>query len=134
MLLLIIQEIHVHPPYKTKGESGEIYTHIFSFFLSPPPPSIARGFLKNLRFYLFIFRDRGREGGGDKEKHQFVVASHAPPTGDLARHEGMCPDWGSNRWPVVRRPALNPLSHISQVEDFLLKTIGKKEEMRWKYR
>ena len=31
----------------------------------------------------------GREG----EKHQCVVASHAPPTGDLAHNPGTCPDW-----------------------------------------
>ena len=24
------------------------------------------------------------------------VASHTPPTGDLAQTAGMCPDWGSN--------------------------------------
>ena len=36
------------------------------------------------RFYLFIFRERGREGEREGEKHQCVVASHAPPTGDLA--------------------------------------------------
>ena len=36
--------------------------------------------------YLFLDR-RGREGEG--EKHQCVVASHAPQT---ACHPGMCPD------------------------------------------
>ena len=33
------------------------------------------------------------------EKHQYVVASRAPPTGDLAHNPGMCPDWGLNHWP-----------------------------------
>ena len=33
-----------------------------------------------LRFYLFIFRERGKEG----ETHQCVVASRAPPAGGLA--------------------------------------------------
>ena len=28
-----------------------------------------------------------------------MVASHAPPTEDLARNPGMCPDWKSNRQP-----------------------------------
>ena len=42
---------------------------------------------------LFIFRERGREGKREGEKHQSVVASCAPPTGDL----GMCPDWGLNQ-------------------------------------
>ena len=43
------------------------------------------------RFYLFIFRDRGREG----EKHQCVVASHTPHTGDLAH----TPYWGPGPQP-----------------------------------
>ena len=48
---------------------------------------------------MFIyFRQRGREGEREGEKHQCVVASHAPPTGDLAHNPGMRPDWGSN-WP-----------------------------------
>ena len=50
-------------------------------------------------FYLFIFRQRGTEGERKGEKHQCVVDFHRPPTGDLAHNPGMCPDWGSNRWP-----------------------------------
>ena len=46
--------------------------------------------------YLFIFRKRGREGESDGEKHQFVVASHMSPAGDLACDPGMCPNWKSN--------------------------------------
>ena len=33
-------------------------------------------------FYLFIFRERGRVGEKDGEKHQCVVASHMPHTED----------------------------------------------------
>ena len=40
------------------------------------------------RFYLFLERE-GREKEG--EKYQCVVASHTPPTGDLACNPGMCP-------------------------------------------
>ena len=47
--------------------------------------------------YLFIFRERGREGEREEEKHQCVVASHVAPTGDLAPNPGMCPDWELNR-------------------------------------
>ena len=36
-----------------------------------------------------------REG----EKYQCVVASHVPPSGDLAHNPGMCPDWESNQQP-----------------------------------
>ena len=46
---------------------------------------------------LFIFRQRGREGEREGEKHYCVVASCAPPTGDLARNPGMCPDWELNQ-------------------------------------
>ena len=41
-------------------------------------------FLKIKKKILFIFRELGREGERDGEKHQCVVASHVPPTGDLA--------------------------------------------------
>ena len=47
-------------------------------------------------FHLFIFEG---EGERKREKHQCVVASHVPPTGDLVRNSGMCPDWESNHWP-----------------------------------
>ena len=50
-------------------------------------------------FIYFIFRQRGWKGETKGEKHPCVVASHMPPTGDLARNPGMCPDWESNWWP-----------------------------------
>ena len=37
------------------------------------------------------------EGEREEEKHQCVVAFHAPPTGDLAHSPGMCPDWELNQ-------------------------------------
>ena len=45
--------------------------------------------------YLLLERWEGREG----EKHQCVVASHAPPTRDLAHNPGTCPEWESNQQP-----------------------------------
>ena len=48
------------------------------------------------RFYLFIFRERGKEGKREGEKYQCVVASHVPPTEDLAHNPGMCSDWELN--------------------------------------
>ena len=48
-------------------------------------------------FYLFIFREWEREGERRGEKHQCVVASRTPPTGDLACNPGMCPDWELNQ-------------------------------------
>ena len=53
-------------------------------------------FLKILFIYLFIFTERGREGEKKGEKHQCLVASHTPLTGDLALNPGMSPDWESN--------------------------------------
>ena len=46
---------------------------------------------------LFLEREEGKEKGG--EKLQRVVASHAPPTGDLARNPGVCPGWEPNPGP-----------------------------------
>ena len=40
--------------------------------------------------YLIVFRGSRREGKRDGEKHQCVVASHVPLTGDLACNPGMC--------------------------------------------
>ena len=51
------------------------------------------------RFYLFITRERGKEREREGEKHQCVVVSHTPPTGDPARNPGMCPDQEPNWWP-----------------------------------
>ena len=39
------------------------------------------------------------EGEREGEEHHCVVASCAPPTGDLACNPGMCPDWKSNQQP-----------------------------------
>ena len=50
-------------------------------------------------FYLFIFGERGKEREREGKKHQCVVASHVPPTGDLASNPGMCPDWESHQQP-----------------------------------
>ena len=71
--------------------------------------------MKALIFFsliLFIFRER--EGEREGEKHQCVIASHAPSTGDPASNPVMCPDWESNQGSLVHRPGFNPLSHTSQ--------------------
>ena len=47
---------------------------------------------------LFIFKEREREGEGEGEKHQCVVASHTPPTRELAHNPGTCHNWESNLW------------------------------------
>ena len=42
--------------------------------------------------FIHLFLETGKGGEREGEKHQCVVASPAPPTGDLARNPGMCPD------------------------------------------
>ena len=54
-----------------------------------------------LRFYLFIFRERGREGENQGEKHLYAVASCTPPTGDPTYKTGMHPDWELNQQPLA---------------------------------
>ena len=44
-----------------------------------------------------MFRQKVREGEKEGEKHHCVVASRAPPTGDLAHNPGMCPAWELNQ-------------------------------------
>ena len=57
---------------------------------------ISSYFLKKI---LFIFRERGKEGEREGDKHQCVIASCVSPTGDLAHNPGMCPDWELNQRP-----------------------------------
>ena len=55
------------------------------------------------------------EGEKEGKKHQCVVASHVPPTGDLACNPYVFALTGNRtRDPLLHRPAFNPLSHTSQ--------------------
>ena len=57
------------------------------------------------KIYLFIFRERGRDGEREGESYQCVVASRAPHTGDLACNPGMCPYTGNRTGdPLVHSP------------------------------
>ena len=67
---------------------------------------------------LFIFRERGREGEREGEKHQCVVASHAPPTRDLACNPGMCPAWESNRQPCGCQAGTQSIPATTVPRDF----------------
>ena len=66
-------------------------------------------FIIFLKKYLFVFRQRGREG----EKHQRVFASRAAPTGDLACKPGMCPDWELNWRPFGLQASTQPLARAN---------------------
>ena len=70
-------------------------------------------FLK--RFYLcMIFSKRGREGEREGEKHQCVVVSCEPSTGDLACNPDICPDWESNQWPFGSQAGTQFIEHTGQ--------------------
>ena len=49
--------------------------------------------------FIYLFRQRGREGEREGEKHQCVAASCMSSTGGLARSPGVCPHWESNQRP-----------------------------------
>ena len=70
---------------------------------------------------LFTYRERGREGERDGEKHQCVVASHVPSTGDLAPNPGMCPNWELNQRPFGSQALTQSteLFHPSQGSSFI---------------
>ena len=49
--------------------------------------------------FIYLFLERGDQREKEGEKHQCVVASHVPLTGDLACNPGMGPDWELNQQP-----------------------------------
>ena len=60
-------------------------------------PTVCSVFLKKYFIHLFLERGEGREGERERninvrEIHE-SLASHMPPTGNLAHNPGMCPDW-----------------------------------------
>ena len=73
------------------------------------------------RFYLCISREKGREG----EEHQCVIASCAPPTGDLAHNPGICPDWDSNQRPFGSQARVQSTELHQPRLLILFKLIGK---------
>ena len=69
-------------------------------------PSASLDMITEFLFYFFFFKDfiylfleRRRQGEREGKKHQCVVASCTPPTGDLACNTGLCLDWESNQLP-----------------------------------
>ena len=106
----------VSPQLETSEREPMFLLHIevsLPLFLPPFSSKNNKILKKILRFYLYTFLERGKEEEREGEKHQCVVASHVPPSGDLAHNPGMCT---RNRTSdsLVLRPALNPLSHTSQ--------------------
>ena len=58
--------------------------------------------------------ERGREGEREGEKHQSAVASHVPLLGTWPATQACALTGNGTGVPLVCRPALNPLSRISQ--------------------
>ena len=71
-------------------------------------------FLFFKRFYLFMFREKGREGERAGEKQQCVVASCAPPPGDWSATHAYALTGSQTCDPLFCRLTLNPLSYTSQ--------------------
>ena len=51
------------------------------------------------KHFIYSFLERRERRDKERERNISVWLSLVPPTGDLACHPGMCPDWGSNQWP-----------------------------------
>ena len=98
---------------------------VFSYFwnsLCPWYPSELEKYYPFFkRLYLFIFRERGREGEREREmwmhpcvRETAVSCLLHTPQRDLACHPGMCPDWELNRWLVgLQDDAQSTESHQS---------------------
>ena len=54
------------------------------------------GFYMYIKYFIYLVLEKGK-GKREGKKHQCVVASSEPPTGDLAHNPGICPDWESNQ-------------------------------------
>ena len=66
-------------------------------FLIINVPLFFKEFFSKILF-IYLFWEKGEEGR-KRGKHQCVVASCVPRTGDLAHNPGMGPDWESNQQP-----------------------------------
>ena len=92
LIILIANELQKPCPRVLQAEKKDIRL-ISGFLKSESPYMLFRVFKK---YFIYLFLERGREGEREEEKHQCVVASHVPPTGDLAHNPGTCPDWELN--------------------------------------
>ena len=67
-------------------------------------PLLGQYFLKDFIYLFYREGETEREG----EKHQCVVDSCVPPTGDLISNAGMYPDWELNWRPFVLQAGAQP--------------------------
>ena len=87
-------------------EGVEASSHMYLLLKCLPCPSSlvcteTQCVLLSFKNTLFIyFRQRGREGERDGEKHHVWLPLVCPLLGtDLTRNPGMCPDWELNQRP-----------------------------------
>ena len=93
---LLLQVLSTEGPAVVKQKKAISYV-LWIFDLVTPYEIHVVGFKDFI--YIYILQ-KGREREREGEKHQCVVASHAPPTGKLACNPGMCPDWELNWQPL----------------------------------
>ena len=72
---------------------------------------------------IYLFRERGKKGEREGEKHQCVVAPHLSPPGPATQSCALNGNGTSD--PLVRVPALNPLSYTSQGSNIFIKHLLK---------
>ena len=70
-------------------------------------------FLKKYFIYLFLERRERREKEGERNINVQLIASHVPPTGDLAATQACALTGNRTGNPMVHRLGLNLLSHTS---------------------
>ena len=86
-----------------------IFVHFLNY-VQFPYSFLITSFFKD---FVYIFLERGEGRQRKREKHNFGCLLHIPQLG-LAHNPGMCPDWESDLWPLLCRPALHQLSHVGQ--------------------
>ena len=104
----LISYLVVHPSLSARCVAGTVQSPLF--FTTTQRGNPARHYYyAHLIFFLIYFLERGREGERQRKKHQCVDASPVPPTGDLARNPGICPDWESNQQPFGLQDTTQPI-------------------------
>ena len=129
VLFLYADSFSMHPEDQTRNlgmcpdqESNPRPFSVWDYAPTNWATPARNSFFKKRDFiYLFLERWEGRERNiGVWEIHQ-LVASHTPPTRDLACNPGMCTDWESNRQPFGSQAgAQSTESHQPGLNEFFM--------------